>query len=354
MAFIKFKLAPPSVQQNRSAYQIDDPHQAVISQGDPNKFADEQPKLSFIKKAINVFLPKPLEFKPATEYEQRFKTQEEALAETGFIPSTKTKLPFVQKSFTKLGNNALNSIIKFAIETPERIVDTFKDVRNIQKTGNIEPRKQGELHVETGFDEREKMYQTAIDSGMSETGAQVVAGLYGGGQAVLDATILGSILNTGAKAILRKTATSTLEHQMAWKTLGMPKTLGEAKITWKKNVFVKHPDRILKTGISPEKAKQITTDFNNAWTVLEKQGIPQVVPKATQIIRDAARLGLIDVKQFVRQEYRLWPEVNQPFGNVAGLLPGTRTRATPAIGLQTSDVERVGYGETIGNLERNT
>ena len=173
--------------------------------------------------------------------------------------------------------------------------------------------------------------QRAIQSGVSPTGAVLLNGLFG----AWDMAIVGSLLKFGSQAVLRDVKVPETSHYAAWETMGRPTTRAEAKQTYRGLAHTLHPDK-------PTGSTQAMTALNNAYKIIEKQGIPKAPPKPVQVIYDIAKTLNTPVSEIAKI-----PSA-QPFLGVKGYLPGARPvpGQAPAFGLSVQEVERVG-GKSI-------
>lgn len=319
----------------------------------------QPPKLSPLKKIANVFLPKKLEFKLPNEFDRRFKQQDVALEETGFLaPPSVVKVPFVNKGFAQPKTSGVfGDTLKFIVETPERTVNTLRDVSSVLKTGKIRPRPDPEtekkirgvpIRVETSFDEGEKIYQAARDGGFSEGQSRALEAAYTFSAGTLDITVIGSILSSGAKNVLRKVAVPEIEQTTAWRFLGSKPTQKEALDTAKQLLHDIHPDTVIARGGTQAEitaSNKLAQDINNAVKIIKEKGIPVTPPTYQRVTRDIARYMEADPNQLLRSNFKLPVEVDAPFAKIAGELPGFRSKSQiPSFGLSTREIEPVGFG----------
>lgn len=180
-------------------------------------------------------------------------------------PGTTIKAPFIDKGIQvpdKGGIGAAYGLLKQAIEFPERTIKTFGQKNN------------SELEVKTytvpSYSEvASKTTAQLMDEGMPAVAAIIFGSAVGSGEFANDALVYEGLLASGArKAESRISKITNDELKTAHEFLGNPKTLEEARIARNKIQREFHPD---KTGNGSD---AISKQANNAYRILEKEGIP--------------------------------------------------------------------------------
>lgn len=240
------------------------------------------------------------------------------------------KVPFLQAQ-VPMRRNFLMDTVKYLVETPERFIQTAKETGELIKTGVVPEPEQGKLSVDSYLKMNNDFYDQARASGMGDVEARVASGLYSVGQGVLDAVLVGSLLEKGALKLLNSTDDLVAKKQ-AWEVLGMPETLDEAKTARNQIAQKFHPD---KAGGSAE----IFKTAQNAYEVIQNRGIPSVYERRiVPNLRQYARKLLSEPGANVISESVASPKV-------VGELPGTRPvggKAQPKLGLSIEEREPVG------------
>lgn len=150
----------------------------------------------------------------------------------------------------------------------------------------------------------------------------VVAVLMNGGQAIIDMTITGQLVQVGSKLL-----TNEASQVASWSTLGMPKDLKAARVEAIKLQQIAFAN-------DPVKSKLVGAAYNN----LARQGIPIRLPAPLKFMQDAAEaLNTPVEKLFI-------PKEGTPYINIKGLLPGKAIigKPQPSMGLSIQPVEDVG------------
>jgi len=163
---------------------------------------------------------------------------------------------------------------------------------------------------------------------------QYIAILRTGSEGILDTVITGDLIRLGALAIEKSIKVPIKSHVVAWEALGRPKNIQEAKLSYRSLAQQFHPDK----GGSAETFSKL----NNAWKIIEKEGIPKNPISVLQSIRS----GAVKLRSPIKDIFKKTPAYTEPFLGVRGQLPGYRERPgqAPAFGLSTRALEPVGGG----------
>ncbi len=235
------------------------PDQLTISQGKPDTILDKVYKL--FEPVTNV-----LTGSNARERENAKIARVEGTQEPGM---TTIKVPF-QKKQIGIQKNFMTDFAKWLVEFPERISNDISDtVLTSMGKGVVEPNKNiNEVKVNSYLDDANEMYKTAVQSGMDEKTARTTAVIYGVGQGLFDISIIGGLLEQGAKGLLKGEDTNVARKE-AWELLNQPKDLQEAKLQKQALDFKYHPDK--NAGVGDVKKFQAAQD---AYKTLQKYGVP--------------------------------------------------------------------------------
>ena len=196
-------------------------------------------------------------------------------------------------------NQPIEEILKTLVETPERLFQTFRQINTFVSGEKFENQR-----VESHIQEGERYRQTLKQLGYSDTTADIMSIVYAGSLGVIDATIVGSLVRSGARAVLRNVAIPDVEYQVAYKSLGMPKTIQEAEQTARNLLRDVSPNssRAQRLGTVNERVAQVVDD---SLAILRKEGIKRIPTKVETGARDIARILESDVRELAEQGFRL-------------------------------------------------
>lgn len=190
----------------------------------------------------------------------------------------------------------------------------------------------------------EDKYIKSRQQGMSDKMASAVSILGVGGEFIFDATILSGFIRAGISSISKNVKVPLKSQTAAWEELGRPKTLKEAGKIKKDLQVIYHPDK-------PTGNLAKSTEINNAYSILEKSGIPKVpakisvdFKKTVDVLEKKRKLSSFKFKDISRE----FKTAEQPYLGVKGLLPeqvGTlptrpfQPARKPSFGLSVRDIE---------------
>ena len=233
----------------------------------------------------------------------------------------------------EIGRSIANIPARLALTATEKV--TGKPVTVIP-TGTIQKVLLGKKLVESYQQELRSRADDFLVMGFSPNASAALAFTEVGSGSILDATILGGIVESGVKGFLAGTKVPTVKHQSAWEFLGKPKTPKEAKITAHnllRNVSPLSSNAQAAGTVNETATKAIT----NAYTILKVNGIPKqpgIIAKATE------KLVTPISKLFTLKDGTLPATVTGLLPERAGTIPARAFQPIrqPAMGLSIREV----------------
>lgn len=225
----------------------------------------------------------------------------------------KTKAPPIVTGFASFGNSIVEMI-------PKGLATLY---------GETKYKTTGKETVDIGIDARrlgfkEKEYTTAVKeiadrvtAGESPWGASIGVTSEKALDVIVVGQVLKSIANVSMQVLKKGGQNASIE---AWNVLGKPQTMEEAKLAFRKKAFEFHPDM----GGSQEQFSLV----NNAFKVLEKQGIPTATTRAidtagrmAEVATRETSLGKGFFSRIVKPDLTPRPSGSE-VTKITGLLPG--------------------------------
>jgi len=246
-------------------------------------------------------------------------------------PGIYTKVPFTQKEFV-MPEDRISLMTKDIVEIPERIHTTLtKELPFAIKHPGEVPEPSKPYYVKGYAQIAKENVNNLINAGFSPKTAAWATVLGVGGGAINDVVILSELVGSGTKMLARGLIPKTEEKIAAWKLLGQPKTLSEAKQSYRALAKQLHPD------IVGEASTGAMSDLNNAYRIIKKSGVPTKLDFAKlQTGRLAGRLN-VPISKITKK-----PSVSRlPLK----ALPGYAEEPTPAMGLSIKPRKPVGFGK---------
>jgi hypothetical protein len=182
-------------------------------------------------------------------------------------PGEFVKVPFAQKEFVLPKGEFLTGVIKRFTELPEKVLTSLKEIPHVIAHKDV-PEYKKIYRVPSYAEDARNFTEGLIHLGYSTKESALIATLQAGGQAILDVSILSSLITSGANATMNNIVPKATEKIAAWKTLGQPKTAEGVTRSYRQLVKQFHPDR------AGELSTPVMAEINKAVVILRKGGIP--------------------------------------------------------------------------------
>ena len=227
-------------------------------------------------------------------------------------PGTYAKIPFVQKEILTKGDGIIPSTLKKIIEFPEKLITSAFKAPSVIKSGGVVGERGKKIYeVPYYWEDYLVLEESFIKADVPFP--KLAAGLLTGGSAVIDASIMGNLIDKAATQILTKQPFTPAQITAARQSMGLKKnwTIAEREKSFRTLSHITHPDKA--TG-----SHQAFTRLNKANEVLS------VAEKTTAISRGAGQVAAT-LKTPVSQ---LGKPGGTPYIGVRELLPeiaGTRS-----------------------------
>jgi len=222
----------------------------------------------------------------------------------------------------------------FLIQIPTKVVVSLAeipDVINDKEQNSLARQASDYLRNKLKIEPTSTFAQDVIKR-QEEGMPQYIAILRTASEGMLDTAIAGDLIRLGALAIEKSISVPAKSQVVAWEALGRPQNIQEAKLSYRTLAQQFHPDK----GGSAETFSKL----NNAWKIIEKEGIPKNPISVLQQIRS----GAVKLRSPIKDIFEKIPAYTEPFLGVKGFLPGYREvpGQAPAFGLSTRALEPIG------------
>ena len=249
----------------------------------------------------------------------------------GIPTSTKVKLPFIQKQISLPSADILAQTAKWAVETPEKVWRSLKQVPYNIRTGKLAPIDENKLRVPSIQEEAVKTKEHLLNAGYGEPTADTVAILNAIGDTIFSTVFTGDAVK-GVANILEKGALDTSDKVAAWELLGKPRTMRELKQNYEQLAYQLHPD------IAGEGSEKAFSKVSQAYNLLDREKLPTKLDFAKfRAGATARRLTKEPVSELGKPVAGVEPGEGLPLAQ----LPGYAQKEGVPVGLSTKELKPV-------------